>query len=204
MWSTILISLSPLFTFALASWIHRRQNSKKAWTGGPISKPKSHWLAWTIFNWFLVPVFFLFHPQFPESLTYFFIFHLISWWIRGPLELIMIYRWLNWSPIYGISHDLFHIIVGALLLIKGWPEHAFSLWDFSDATLIFALLILITTAFEISFAALFLKTRSSEERNDHIYFASNDPKWIFINRLTRMAVMLSYSWMVVISLLVFS
>ncbi len=196
---TVLVILSPLLTFLLALWIFKKQNSSQAWTGGPISKPKSHWLAWTVFNWFFVPFFFLFNPDFPDELKWFFVFHLLSWWIRGPLELVMIYKWFNWTPYYGIGHDLFHFAV-ALILLMSFGHFPIDASDpFILVSYLFAFLIFATTLFEASFAYLFLKARSEQEEKENIYFASDDPKWIFINRVTLTCVLISYLTGLVIS-----
>jgi hypothetical protein len=194
-----LIIFSPFLTALLAIWVFKKQNSSKAWTGGPISKPKSHWLAWTVFNWFFVPFFYLLHSELPHELTWFFVFHLLSWWARGPLELIMIYKWFNWTPYYGIAHDIFHFIV-ALILLLSMGKFPINAQDpFTLASYLFAFLILATTLFEASFAYLFLKARSQQEEKENIYFASDDPKWIFINRVTLTCVLVSYSTGLVIS-----
>lgn len=192
-----LILLSPLLTALFGFSIFRRQNSKKAWTGGPISRPKAHWLAFTIINWFIIPFAYFFHTEFPKELHWFFVFHLASWWIRGPLELFMIYRWFNWSPVYGISHDVFHVLGCSSLLLAFANWETWSATHFSLAAYLFCFLILLTTTFEISFAALFLQTRSQQEETENIYFASDDPKWIFINRLTLTCVVISYTTLLV-------
>ncbi len=54
----------------------------------------------------------------------------------------------------------------------------------SNIALAFIFVTILATVAEISFAYLFLKARSEAEEKDNIYFASDDPKWIFINRLT--------------------
>lgn len=200
MLSTSLIISWPLLVTSIAFWFNKKQNGKKPWTGGPISWPKCFWLAYTTTTWFILPVIFLIHPSFPTALRSFFIFHLISWWIRGPLELVMIYKWFNWTPKYGISHDIFHIIGCSFLLFSArhdllklqvlpaavYPaQFIYQLpSDFALLSAIFAISIILTTCAEIAFASLFFKVRSHEEKESNIYFASDDPKWIFINRLT--------------------
>ncbi|MDZ4661919.1 MAG: hypothetical protein SGJ18_09925 [Pseudomonadota bacterium] len=181
----LVIFLWPFLILILACLFHGRQNSKKAWTGGPISWPKSIWLFYTVLTWFILPFFFLFHTDLPDNFRYVLVGHLVSWWTRGILELFMIYRWYNWSPRYGITHDTLHII---LFVVLGWQSGfwgEFSLENnFNSVCYSYALVIIFSTIFEGVFAYLFLKTRSQNEEKDNVYFASNDPKWIFINRLT--------------------
>lgn len=181
----IIIALWPLVVSGMAVFFYRKQNSRQAWTGGPISWPKSFWLAYTTTTWFFLPFVFIFHPDFPAPLIYFFVAHLLSWWIRGPLELVMIYKWLNWTPRYGISHDLFHILLcGSLLTFALKDLNLSNGAPLTVLALIFAGMIIFATCAEILFAFLFLKARSTQEEQENIYFASDDPKWIFINRVT--------------------
>jgi hypothetical protein len=206
--SKILLILWPLLPIGLAIFFHTKQNSRDAWTGGPISWPKSLWLSYTITTWFFCPILFLTAPQLSPALLLVFAFHLLSWWIRGPLELVMIYRWLNWSPRYGISHDLFHIAVTSFLLARslapplaetasesGFTQVSMQLGQSAPLEMIataFAIMIILTTAAEICFAFLFLKIRTAQEQSENVYFASDDPKWRFVNGATLAAVIAAY------------
>ncbi|MES2964630.1 MAG: hypothetical protein V4760_12120 [Bdellovibrionota bacterium] len=185
--------MTTLIEWVLALWVlpiaaaavhfHRKQNSSKAWTGGPISWPKAYWLAFTLSTWFFFPLVALAHPSFPEAFRYAMIFHLASWWLRGILEGIMIYRWKNWTPNYGISHDAFHVIGFAALCYSGsamWGE----LDRFGIFIASFSVLIVYSTVIEGVFAYLFKATRTKEEEEENVYFASDDPKWRLINRIT--------------------
>lgn len=193
----------PLVVSSLAYSFNRKQNSKDPWTGGPISWPKSFWLAYTVCTWFLLPIVFLLHPDLPVGYQAFFIAHLLSWWIRGPLELVMIYKWFNWSPRYGISHDIFHLGLCSYFLVQSWNEISTSFaTPVGFVTGIFCSIILFTTCAEILFAALFLRLRTHQEEKENIYFASDDPKWIFINRVTLTVVLMAMSHLVLQSLYV--
>lgn len=144
--------------------------------------PKSFWLAYTVSTWFFFPLIFVTHPDVDMGIKIILIFHLISWWIRGSLELVMIYKWFNWSPRYGISHDFFHLAGILTLLWKYGLPGQVSLPSFLAA--VFIAVTIFATMAELLFAYLFLQFRSKEEADDNIYFASDDPKWIFINRVT--------------------
>ncbi|WP_413289281.1 hypothetical protein [Bdellovibrio sp. HCB337] len=193
----------PLLVSALAFSFNRKQNSQDPWTGGPISWPKSFWLAYTVSTWFLLPIIFLLHPNLPSGFHAVFIVHLLSWWIRGPLELFMIYKWFNWSPRYGISHDIFHLALCGYFLSQNWSEIQASLGTpIGNLATVFCLIIIFTTCAEILFAALFLRFRSQQEEKELIYFASDDPKWIFINRVTLSVVLVAMSHLILQSLYV--
>ncbi len=175
--------LWPVLVSLFALLYKRKQNGPDPMTGGPISTPKAFWLAYTVTTWFFFPFLFLVNSEIIIPIKIIIGFHLISWWLRGPLELVMIYKWFNWTPKYGISHDLFHLTGIAAL----WIYYHNSFLALSGLNLLAHAFILVTvfaTIAEISFAYLFLKVRSEQEKKDNIYFASDDPKWIFINRLT--------------------
>ncbi len=178
-----ILILWPILVSLFALTYQKKQNGTKPLTGGPISRPKSFWLAYTISTWFFLPLFFYFSPNTLAELKYVLLFHLISWWLRGPIELFMIYRFFNWTPKYGISHDAFHII-GLLFFLKKVAIHPVNLDAHNFIVWLFLIVTVIATVAEILFAYLFLKARSLEEEQDNIYFASDDPKWIFINRVT--------------------
>jgi hypothetical protein len=183
----ILIIVWPLLVSSLAFFYKKKQNGPNPMTGGPISIPKSFWLAYTISTWFFLPILFITNSELIIPLKIILGFHLSSWWLRGPIELFMIYKYFNWTPKYGISHDLFHLLglIGLMFFYKA------ELTELNSINLIvfsFLYVTVFATLAEILFAFLFLKARSVAEEEDNIYFASDDPKWIFINRVTLITV----------------
>lgn len=189
-----LIILWPVFIAIQAAFYRKKQNGMNPWTGGPISWPKAFWLAYTIFSWFFLPIIFLIHPQLDNVVRYLVIFHLLSWWIRGILELFMIYKWFNWSPRYGISHDFFHWLGILIIFILNLQHYSvIDTHSFNFLVLVFFGYILFSTLAEIYFAFSFLQLRTEQEKRENIYFASDDPKWIRINRITLSIVLISYA-----------
>jgi hypothetical protein len=193
-------ALSSFLILALivgaAVYFRRAQNrntASGAWVGGEISWPKAFWLAYAIGSWFLMPWIFFLDPATPTPLKWALGFHLASWWIRGPLELVMIYKWFNWTPIYGISHDSLHnlglfLATSAATAMIGWESlagdaHAFWAW-------LFLCSICLAMMAEVTFAALFIVTRG--KGNDKIYFASDSEEYRMINRLTLTACIILY------------
>jgi len=161
--------------------------------GGSVSKPKAMWLSYAVHHWFITPIFLgLLNYQNPAWSTFLW-FHCLSWYLRGPVELLMIYRWFNWKPLYGITHNVFHF---CLLL---YVLNAYSLWRWPNSAedqllLIYGLSLFIGLGFETTFAILFNKTRA---KNAHtIYFASTDKKWRKVNQLTTLALAILLSHLV--------
>jgi hypothetical protein len=190
-WILTSLALFPLLPLAAAASFRRKQN-RGDWVGGPISWPKALWLAYTICTWFILPWAWLGISEVPNSLRLVVGLHLASWWIRGPLELIMIYKWLNWSPRYGIAHDLFHIFLLVLGCAWAWSDwNAWMATPMSKLTLVWLLVTLFATWAEALFAYLFLRERQAGE--ELIYFASEEARWHTINRITLTVVMVVYA-----------
>lgn len=175
-----LFTLFPITLLLLGFYFKQRQNSKNE-VGGAISLPKSFWLCYTIGSWFFLPIIFLF-LNVDQGIKYVFIFHLLSWWLRGPLELVMIYKWFNWSPRYGITHDLFHLIGVSVLFYYFWP---IEVTRPTYLAIFYIFGIIISTVFETLFAIMFFRIRGEEKKK--IYFASDEPEWKFVNNVTIMA-----------------
>ena len=177
-------TLILLSTLMFAWTFYRRQNGPRAYVGGPISKSKALWLAHGIGSWFLFPFVFVLHPEVSEPLKIVLVIHLVSWWIRGPIELVMIYKWFNWTPVYGITHDIVHIMT--VFLTSSWAVATIGVAPFSTPmnalSFSYVAAIIFSTVAEILFAALFIATRGQK---DHlIYFADETLRYQLINRFT--------------------
>jgi hypothetical protein len=173
-------------------WFYKKQN-RGEFVGGPISWPKALWLYHAIFSWFLVPPVYLAIVDLHWSLRVVIGFHTLVWWIRGPLELVMIYRWYNWTPKYGITHDCIHaiaLLVGMMATVKLWPENLANWMAF-----VYCGVTVVMLVFETSFAALFLDVRGHQDHK--IYYAADEPKWRFINWITKVGLSIGLSHSVI-------
>ncbi len=183
-----IIVLGNLFFSIRFRHLQNRNTASGKWVGGEISWPKAFWLGYTLANWFLLPWIFVFNPELSAPLRWVILGHLASWWIRGILELFMIYRWYNWTPIYGISHDLIHnfALIGGISWAMTQDPTALAN---PESLGFWAWLYLFVTTFalmgEILFAALFFTTRGKGEGAEKIYFASDSPEYRLINGFTR-------------------
>jgi hypothetical protein len=183
----------PLIITIQAYFYRKKQSGSNPFTGGQISIPKAFWLSYTVWTWFLLPIIFVFHPLLSSGNKIILYCHLASWWIRGILELVMIYKWFNWSPRYGISHDVFHLSMISVLLYLFRYEVLFSVTGpINFFALYYILMLFVSTSSEILFAKLFLEYRSENEVKDNIYFASDEEKWKKINRITLTVVVIVF------------
>lgn len=90
---------------AAAAAFHVLQNAL-ALTGGGIAWPKSMWLGCAILYWFVLPALLLADARVtaPWRAPFGALLGLMG--LRAVVELWMLYVSRNWSPFYGIAHDL--------------------------------------------------------------------------------------------------
>jgi hypothetical protein len=174
---SILIGLTLSFA-GLAAYslrFYSRQNAGLR-AGGPISPPKMLWLSYTLAAWFIVPFFLWQDAAIDPGVRRIFGWYLFSFLVRGIAEIILLYRVKHWTPIYGISHDL--LCIGIVVYLR---QSLPPLDLHSTRALIFSSSLVFGLIAEITFAGMFLQTRSAARG---IYFASTEPHWRFINGVT--------------------
>lgn len=139
-----------------------------------------------IFTWFILPLYFvIYKTQSPFWIAYG-IFG-ANFWIRGMVEMFLLFKTKNWKPLYGISHNIFSFLLCASLLI--FFRESFI---FAEKLHLFA--ILISLCFETYFAFFFQKYVGEKTQGDEaIWFAnSEDPLFQFNLKVTRIAVTMLY------------
>lgn len=170
---SLLAATAVLVLFS--AFFYWRQNYR-AQIGGAISIAKLLWLDYAIVAWFLVPA--LLVGTTSGAWQRLFTIHLINFGARAIIELILLYVFVKWSPIYGIAHDVFSIA-----LITWLAPH--------DATILhhYSWTLRIGLVCEIVFAALFHRLTSKEHA---IYFASDTPRFRMVNLLTTLVDAVAY------------
>ncbi|MEW5741480.1 MAG: hypothetical protein AB1938_21340 [Myxococcota bacterium] len=182
--SRALLVVSALLCVGAVGWFAGRQNAGGK-LGGRISWPKRVWLTFTIWSWLFECAVLALDAGLPFGFRLLVGVHAASMWTRGLLELVMLYRWKNWKPPYGIAHDALCIVsTGALAAAfsrdvgpagpLGWWAPAFV------GMLVFALGV------ELIYAALFFKAvKGKTTGDDATWFAAEDEaRFRRINRLT--------------------
>jgi hypothetical protein len=182
---TTRVALLALLALCIAAGVrfHGVQNVRKA-RGGPISGPKLAWLLYAVFLWFLVcPVAALDSGiQLPLRgvLGAFAAFM----WLRGLVELYMLYVSHNWRPPYGITHDVacIALVLGGLVAFP--PARPLAAVDLWAAALV--ALVLVSLAVEVLYAALFFRAVEGRTTGEEgVWFADEeDPRYRRINRIT--------------------
>jgi hypothetical protein len=152
--------------------------------GGPISPPKMLWLAYALTAWFLLPLFLWRDERLAIPVRRIFMTFWIAMMVRGAAELILMYGFKHWNPVYGISHDLF--CIGLILLLRRRVVVKDAL---NSRALRFSGSILVSLVAEVAFAGMFLQTKAYQEA---VYFAAPDASWGYINLVTSAVLLFVY------------
>ncbi|HXG57608.1 MAG TPA: hypothetical protein VNL91_01125 [Thermoanaerobaculia bacterium] len=154
--------------------------------GGAMSVAKILWLDYAILSWFVVPAFLMRSPDLDARWRRLFAVHLINFGTRAVIELWLLYVTVSWSPVYGIVHDVFSILL--ITFLSGAPAQKLALhhsWT-----------LRLTLGCEIVFASLFHSVTAGEHA---LWFAADEPRFRLINMLTWIVNVIAYidlAWIV--------
>ena len=171
--SRLLLVLSLMILAALVFYV--LQNSGRI-QGGGIALPKLLWLAYAILFWFCLPLLIVLDQRTTIVWRRIYAIFLINMLLRAVLELIMMYVTVNWSPYYGLGHDLFTIVL-LFALVHFSRKHLLKGLLLSNLYIIIAMF-----AVEIGFV-LYLLLRVSNG-DQAIYFVPGDTRHAAILQLT--------------------
>ena len=186
---TLTSRIGILATFILVAFVgftfYLKQNRSKT-MGGGISRPKAIWLTYAVYVWFfMTPILAL---DTNVAIPYRLILGAFacSMWIRGIVELLMLYHWKNWRPPYGITHNVFSLglLIGGCIYFA--PELAILTGSLSLWVLGFIGFLIAAMICETYYAINFHETvKGQTTGDDGVWFASaEDAKFKRINRIT--------------------
>ena len=176
----VALATTLLLVAVAGVWFGRRQN-RADHLGGRLSVPKQLWLIFAVYLWFFAcPVLRLeARGALRDALT----LVAASMWLRGPIELLMMYVTKNWRALYGIAHTATTLAgcTGALVVKDIPPLVGYQAW-------LMGLVLLVTAslAAEVYYAVVFRRIVGERTTGGHaVWFASADePAFARINRLT--------------------
>jgi hypothetical protein len=176
----LLASLGVCVVAAL--WFRRKQNRSHT-MGGKISNPKLLWLFFAIWFWLFECAVLAFEPALPSGYRIILGVHAASMWLRGLVEMVMLYVTRTWRPPIGITHDVL-CIVTVLGLCVGLPLPFDSAWGLLAPALVG--MLLLSLGVEVLYAALFFQAVEGQTTGEQgIWFASEDEaRFRRINRIT--------------------
>lgn len=182
--NTLRIRLLIVFsTIGLAAIVFYFIQNTAQLAGGSIALPKLIWLAYAILFWFCLPLLFITDKRLTSKWKIFFIIFLINMLLRAVIELLMMYITSNWSPYYGIGHDVFTIfLLSTLLFINR---------DKIQRDILFGYTITILLMFVIEIGFVFYMLANVVGDDAVVYFVPDAGKHTSI---------LSITWLVVVML----
>lgn len=165
---------------------YRRQNRTPGRMGGAISRAKAVWLGYAVYLWFFLCPLLALDPALALPLRLLLGVFAAFMWLRGVLELVLLFWLKRWTPPMGIGHDLACLA----LLVCGGGSLAPALAELSRPldlwTLALLAAVVVSLVCEAVFAYLFwCLVRPATRGHDGIWFASeSDPRFRAINRWT--------------------
>jgi len=171
-------------TTALFGW---RQN-RGGVVGGPISLPKILWLNLTLTVFFGIPAVLWRDAALSPAVRALWGWLLLSFVLRAVIELYLIYVTITWKCVYGISHDFFTLGL-AVVLGAALPEAAASDGRAAAFLWLYGAVLLVEAGMAKAFSLL-------ADPKTGIYFASDDERFLRVNRASWAASLAGYAALV--------
>jgi hypothetical protein len=168
-------------TTALFAW---RQNHVGG-VGGPISAAKTLWLNYVLVAMYVVPFFLWRDGRLAPATRRIFGWTFMSFALRAPIELWIIFFTRAWRCGYGIAHDI--LTIGLITILRRSISHDVAQRD--SGSLRVATLLQLTLAVEIFMAWEFSRLASPAQG---IYFAADTPHFRIVNVASWIAVSFGY------------
>ncbi|MBX3249983.1 MAG: hypothetical protein KF901_22590 [Myxococcales bacterium] len=163
---------------------YRHQNRARAGAlGGRISRAKAAWLTFAVLFWLGVCPLLALEPSLPTRWRVVLGVFAAQFWLRGLVELYLLYVTKSWRPPYGIAHDLFSLalVLALVALPGGFPLEPAHLVGLAASTLVALSLVAETYYAWVFFQLVEGKTTGDEG----VWFADQeDPRFVRVNRLT--------------------
>lgn len=173
LWMLAVVAAGAVAMALFGVRFYRRQ--KGGALGGAMSRPKAYWLSFAIWFWFILCPAVGFDGALSPPLSRALVAFGVSMWLRGAVEMVMLYVTRNWVPPIGIAHDvLCFLLVGGVvgagadqLRVEAGP---LELWG-----LLLVASVLVSLVVEVhhawSFYAAVRDTRARTTGDDGIWFA---------------------------------
>jgi len=179
----VLLSLAAL---GVAAGVFYGTQNAAGRIGGAISPQKMMWLVYALALWGVIPLAIALDRRGSVCLRQAFgaLFALML--LRAPVELWMLYVSRNWSPWYGIAHDLVCTGVLLIFMLQAWRGR---LWRTAPNGWLAVHLAVTTAAFAAEIYFAHYMTRHFVTAGDAaIYFVPADARYSEVLRVTAVVV----------------
>jgi hypothetical protein len=176
---------SSIVVLSAASAVFAWRQNHLAVIGGPISVAKTLWLNYMLITMYIVPFFLWREKTLAPATRNLFGCLFVSFALRAPIELWIIFFTRGWRCAYGMTHDL--VTLGLMIYLR-WRMSPELAWR-DVAALRVATLLQISLLVEMFMAWQFSKLASPAEG---IYFAADTPHFRLVNVASWIAVDVGY------------
>lgn len=105
---------------AASGYVFRLLQNRFGVIGGVIALPKLVWLGYALLFWLGLPLLIVSDARTPPAIARAFTSLLALMGARAVIEFVMLYFTKNWSPLYGLSHDIICMTALAFFLLRAW------------------------------------------------------------------------------------
>ncbi len=179
----LLLALTGIFI--LKGYYVYKLQQKGNQIGGAISRAKSFWLSYVLFNYLALSIVLLIYTPADFPFYYGLLVFVILIYFRSIVQMLMMYKFKNWKPLYGIGSNLFFFLVTLFFLIHDFTSLIFSDWQLLILPL-FLVKICMLLLCDSYYAYVFHKAVGNATTGDQaIWFAgSHDARFNAVNSLT--------------------
>lgn len=182
----MVVAVAPLALFGARFYAKQHKGA----LGGRISRVKAYWLPFAIWFWFVVCPVVGFDAAVHEGARRALLAFGVFMWLRGAVEMVMLYVTKNWRPPIGITHDALCALLVLGLAVRGVDQMAavdfvgvreLDVWAYGLCAVVLASL-----AVEMHHAqSFFVASRGRTTGEDGIWFADDEAEHFRqINRTT--------------------
>jgi hypothetical protein len=119
------VALTVVAATALIAGVFFVVQNRLAPVGGEVALAKAVWLGLAVLFWLVLPALIAVDARLAAAIRLPFQMLLALMALRGGAELVMLYVLKNWSPSYGIAHDLLCLgVLGAWGIDRRWRRGA--------------------------------------------------------------------------------
>jgi hypothetical protein len=164
---------ATLALMAVAAVVFHGVQNRGGIVGGEIAFSKAAWLALAIWLWIVLPVFIVLDGRLPWLCRAAFAWLLGLMAARAVAEPIMLYAFHNWTPWYGIGHD---VLCMAALAACGLHARAAGAWRASPAARaigVHTIVVALTFVPEVYYA-WYMQAHFHTRGGEAIYYVPDD------------------------------
>lgn len=175
-WTTIVV-------LGMAALLFFEYQNRIQPVGGPVSPAKAAWLAIALLIWVALPCLITADARVSRTLRRAFLALLILMLARGVIEGWMLYVTLNWSPWYGIAHDVTCMVALGWFVREAQPATAL------DRLMRLHVLVTALAFLPEIYFAWYMQSHFHTQGHAPIYFVPDEPAYADVLLVTKTVVL---------------